>query len=1096
MDSKPATADARPCFGARLCAELQRMILVAVIAGLVAIAAKYYGYDRLNEEIRSRFEAQLRENYRGLRVSVRSARRVAGRGVEIRGIRIAEAGNSKSSPIADIDEIFAECDTRLPDFLTRPPQITAVRVHRLKLRAERTATGRWTVASLLPLPNCQSSCAPVATITDSTLELIDPSHSPSSTSGLVLRNIELAVSPETGPGNPSQLTLRVRGTLAGDHLERVEVDGRLNPTTCAWDIRGSVEGLEFSPRLRAALPREISESLAPLSSVRGRTVFGFQLARGPRQNAAAEPAPLQFAIQGKISEGRIDDARLPEPLTDVEAKIRCDNAGVRVDDLSARCGVAQIQMPRALFGYTARQPAELELAMHAVPLEQLPRKALPQAVGEAFDQFQPRGLADISGRLHFDGTRWRPELKIDCHDLSVSYFRFPYRVTDGSGWMTLADDVLKTDIRLLGGGSFIQCRCELHNPGPNYSGWIALQSDDAVTIDDKLLNATDAATQRVLKSFQPRGNAAFAVRFERAAAGAPLHRRLEIDLRDCSIQHDHFAYPIDRISGVLAGIDENWEFRQLAGRNDSAEIACEGFWKDFAGGDRRLLLRFNAVNVPLADELRLALPLSSQTLWSNLRPRGTVDRVSVDLGYTTATKHWSIEVAAQKECAATSASSDAPSMSLEPAWMRYPLHQVGGSLHYRDGTIELSNLRAVHGRASFTGGGKCSILPDGGYRLDLNKLTADGIEVDQDLIAALPGGAGQTLARFPLHGDLSARGNVTITAPPHATTRPHVAWDAELDIENGRLMTATPIEHIYGGLSLRGQHGTEGLFARGELNIDSAMVRDIQLARMQGPYWFDGRQLTFGAFADRDNQRGAPRQVTARVVGGLLSLDGMIFVGGETNFDMQVTLANADLTDVAHQLAPHQTAPTGRVFAVAHILGTGQGKHTWHGDGKISLREADLYELPAMLTLLKLLSIQRPNSTAFTNSNIDFRIEGDDLVIDRIDFSGDAISLKGKGRINGQRQVDLKFYPLVGREERQLPIFRPLLGQTGQEVMLIEVTGTIDQPDIRRTPFPRIDARLQQLFPELARNETNEPKTPAAPGPREALNRFSPRGWR
>ena len=35
--------------------------------------------------------------------------------------------------------------------------------------------------------------------------------------------------------------------------------------------------------------------------------------------------------------------------------------------------------------------------------------------------------------------------------------------------------------------------------------------------------------------------------------------------------------------------------------------------------------------------------------------------------------------------------------------------------------------------------------------------------------------------------------------------------------------------------------------------------------------------------------------MTARVVGGLLSLDGMIFVGGETNFDMQVTLANADL---------------------------------------------------------------------------------------------------------------------------------------------------------------------------------------------------------
>ena len=133
---------------------------------------------------------------------------------------------------------------------------------------------------------------------------------------------------------------------------------------------------------------------------------------------------------------------------------------------------------------------------------------------------------------------------------------------------------------------------------------------------------------------------------------------------------------------------------------------------------------------------------------------------------------------------------------------------------------------------------------------------------------------------------------------------------------------------------------------------------------------------------------------------------------------------------------------------------------------------------------------------AFTNSNADFRIEGDDLVFDRIDFSGDAISLKGKGRMNSQRQIDLKFYPLVGREERQLAIFRPLIGQTGQELMLIEVTGTVDQPNITRTPFPRLDARLQQLFPELGRNESAMPAKPSGLSPREALNRIRPATWR
>jgi len=155
-----------------------------------------------------------------------------------------------------------------------------------------------------------------------------------------------------------------------------------------------------------------------------------------------------------------------------------------------------------------------------------------------------------------------------------------------------------------------------------------------------------------------------------------------------------------------------------------------------------------------------------------------------------------------------------------------------------------------------------------------------------------------------------------------------------------------------------------------------------------------------------------------------------------------------------------------------------------------------LYELPAMVRLLKLLSIQRPDTTAFTNSNIAFRIEGDDLAFDRIDFSGDAISLKGKGRMNGQRQIDLKFYPLVGREERQVAIFRPLLGKTGQEFMLIEVTGTLDQPEIDRRVFPRLDEQLAQLFPELARNGSIESKAPGGLLPREAWNRWRPMPWR
>src|SRR5262249_24862340 len=160
------------------------------------------------------------------------------------------------------------------------------------------------------------------------------------------------------------------------------------------------------------------------------------------------------------------------------------------------------------------------------------------------------------------------------------------------------------------------------------------------------------------------------------------------------------------------------------------------------------------------------------------------------------------------------------------------------------------------------------------------------------------------------------------------------------------------------------------------------------------------------------------------------------------------------------------------------------------------LRDADIYTLPVMIALLKLLSIQPPDRTAFTTSNIDFHLEGDDVILDRIDFSGDAISLKGKGWVNAQRQIDLKFYPLFGREEWHLPIFRPLVGETGRQFMLVEVTGTLVRQDVRRKVFPRLDNQLQQLFPELAREGPVERDLPILAARREALNRLWAPGWR
>src|SRR5262249_36911819 len=150
--------------------------------------------------------------------------------------------------------------------------------------------------------------------------------------------------------------------------------------------------------------------------------------------------------------------------------------------------------------------------------------------------------------------------------------------------------------------------------------------------------------------------------------------------------------PIDRITGQLLLADGKWYFRDLLGRNDSAEIRASGLWTPNglpgpAGQPgSHLALQFTARDAPLASQLRQALPSSAQSLWANLQPRGNIDHLQVDLGYAGASGQWTLDVTAQKFPAQSP--NEGRSISLEPAWFRYALNGVTGSLHYQNGRMD------------------------------------------------------------------------------------------------------------------------------------------------------------------------------------------------------------------------------------------------------------------------------------------------------------------------------------------------------------------------------------------------------------------------
>ena len=85
---------------------------------------------------------------------------------------------------------------------------------------------------------------------------------------------------------------------------------------------------------------------------------------------------------------------------------------------------------------------------------------------------------------------------------------------------------------------------------------------------------------------------------------------------------------------------------------------------------------------------------------------------------------------------------------------------------------------------------------------------------------------------------------------------------------------------------------------------------------------------------------------------------------------------------------------------------------------------------------------------------VDYRIEGEHIYFDRINFHGDAISLRGKGEMNFQSQIGLTFYATVGRGELDLPVIKQVFSGAAQQIMLIHVDGTLQNPQTRKEALP------------------------------------------
>ena len=1023
-----------------------------------------YFYHRMDKEIRRRVENLLAKQYPGLQVKIRSAMLMKGEGIALRGLRIIDpAAEGPGAELLSFDECVLACSTDLADLYGGQLKLKRVTIRRPTLRMTRRSDGAWSAARLLPLPTLDDDGLPEIRVENGTIELFDPTKAVACT--LTLRDVNLTLLPAAPAQGRAESTRRerIQGTATGDYFHQVIVDGWVDPDCPALSLAGKIDGVEISPEMRNVLPNALGCDLSMLGSLRGQIEARFQVGYDP-----ASPQPWKFDVTGQLARGRIDDLRLPHSLTEIRATVHVDNQGFAVQELKARSNQAILSLTCS-GGLSPSSPMVIEADVTKLPLDEQLLAVLPARLQEEWRELRPEGLIDANIRLRHDGRAWQPQVRIQCQDVSFVHHEFPYRLEHGNGLLELKDDRLQMDLKTFSENQAVHVVGEIRNPTSGATGWLQVRSDE-LPIDEKLLKALPPRAQSLARSMDLKGTVGFEYELNREIPQGPLHQHLRIRASRCWLRYDRFPYAISNIHGDLEMIDGNWRALNLEGYNGTSRVTGEGTLARMPQGDE-LVLRLHAADVPLEGELRDALQPGvpgMKQVWALLQPRGTID-LATNLRYLDQLDRLDVTVRAEPR---------SETCSLEPVRFPYRIENVQGVFTYGNGCLTFERCSAWHGPVKLACNGTCSFQPDGGWQLRLGRLSVDRLRMDRQFMQALPPQLKRGLGELNVTGPMSLQGDILLAQGANPAEPMTAKWNLSVGLNQVGVDCGLRLENIYGSVGLAGWSDGARFEIRGELALDSLTCRDHQFTQVLGPFWIDEQQALFGSWVGRrDNQirfRDVPafgqsmptvpvRPLTAKIFGGAIYGDGSTSLGSQPRYSIQATLVDADLAVCVRELAGNNRNLSGRISGAAELHGFRHNRTALGGHGNLQLSKANIYELPAMISMLKILSIKAPDPNAFSQSDVDFHVEGEHVYFDKLDFKGDAISLLGKGEMNFQGDTDMVLAATVGHADAGLPALRNFFSRTSQQFVQIRVKGNLRNPDIKEEVLPGVNQAIKNL---------------------------------
>jgi hypothetical protein len=750
--------------------------------------------------------------------------------------------------------------------------------------------------------------------------------------------------------------------------------------------------------------------------------------------------------------------KFPYKVEHLAGRIDFTNNQVDLNKLKGKHGDVELCFDGSSWDFGPDWKYQIGIKSENIALDNDLYSALNTKQKESWSAFSPNGFAAIDYQLsRLSQMDEEKKITVELRGAEAIYRRFPYPLKNLTGRLFFEHgNVIFSDVV----SQVNECKITIN-------GEVATESDsdsvydisvkvNNVPLDSALEMSLPDEQRNLYNQIRPTGLADGSIKIS-GRDSEPAAFTADLDFKKASLVSDRFSSPVSDISANAVFTPEMITVSDFSGRYGGGLVSLAGsIWPERESRKSRYQLSMNFERIMLNDDLFSFVPESLKEIVTELKPKGKLNLV-VDLNKKDPAAPPDYEITI--DCLGDSA--DFPQFP-------YPLKDITGSLEITKDSITLKeiaatlddNILATEDESTIKLNGRIA-LADNSFSSALLDISAKDMFLDECLIIFLPKHI------EPLYNELSPAGrvdldfkNVRILSADDA--QKSVDFTGDITFKNCSFKFSDAETELDAVLKIKGLYNT----GQGLSNCQAAF--DGGTLRIQGKSFTN---LKADILYNPDLRRWSTEDLIADYYGGksigkfeLKQPDGKA-----SEYLLQVVFDNIDLqkflSDTKDKEIAENRYTSGRMDGSLSINAFIGDSSSRVGVCKLSMRDMQFGKLSPLGKLLQVLKLTESKDFAFDKMFVDSYIRRNDLLVKKLDLSGQAVAFYGSGLMDLKtRNVDLVLTARGRRLATDDPsVWQSLTEGLGRAVIKMKVTGDFYDPDVKTEALPVIGDTLRIL---------------------------------